>query len=57
MMGHLGVIISNGAKWGVGCCEVQAGVYSETLVPRLSLSPGADADFLLMDPNPFLSFS
>ena len=53
MMGHLGAIISNGAKRGSGCCEMQAGVSSKKPpASQLSLCLWAGADILLMHPTP-----
>ena len=53
MMGHLEVIISNGAKKGSGCCEVQAGVSSKRpLASQLSICLRAGAGIPLMHPAP-----
>ena len=53
MMGHLEVIISNGAKKGSGCCEVQAGVSSKRpLASQLSICLRAVAGIPLMHPAP-----
>lgn len=56
MMGHLGVIISNGAKRGSECSEVQAGASTKRPRPsQLSLSLRAGADILLMHLHPCIS--
>lgn len=54
MMGHLGVIISNGAKRGGEWGAVQYRLESTQRDPGSPTvtSPGARADFLLMDPHP-----
>ena len=53
MMAHLEVIISNGAKKGSGCREVQAGVSSKRpLASQLSICLRAGAGIPLMHPTP-----
>lgn len=53
MIGHLGVIISNGAKRGNRCCEAQARVSSKRpWASWMSLSLGGRPDFLSMHPTP-----
>lgn len=52
MMGHLGVIISNGAKRVAGAVQYRLESTQRDPGSPTVTSPGAGADFLLMDPYP-----